>query len=339
MDYPALLGSWLESLFKGTPYICTPLAGDASFRRYWRVRIGAETFVVMEAPPPETTVPFIEIAGLLAKAGLSVPRVLEQNTTLGFLLLSDLGDNVYLPALKFNREHNAIAIEHLYQNALTALVKIHSCKPLGLSFSFNTFDIPFMVEQLALFETWYLKKHLGLGPEIQLDRSPLEVVLQKIIQLIDKQPKVFIHRDYHSRNLMVLETDNPGILDFQDAMMGPITYDLVSLFQDCYIQWPREKVLQWVLSFKAQLIQATLLSPMISDTQFIQWFDWTGLQRHLKNLGIFSRLHHRDGKSGYLGDIPLLLDYIKTTCDLYAELKPLADFFIVISEQSKICAL
>lgn len=335
MDYPALLGSWLESLFKGTSFSCTPLAGDASFRRYWRVRIGDQTFVVMEAPPPETTVPFIEIAGLLSKEGLSVPKILEQDTSLGFLLLSDLGDNVYLPALKFNRENNAIAIERLYQNALRALLKIHSCKPQGLSFNFKTFDAPFMVEQLALFETWYLKKHL----EITFDLGCLEGILQKLTYFIDEQPKVFIHRDYHSRNLMVLETGNPGILDFQDAMMGPITYDLVSLFQDCYIQWPRERVLQWVLSFKEQLVEVALLSPMVSDTQFIQWFDWTGLQRHLKNLGIFARLHHRDGKSGYLGDIPLVLHYINATCELYSELKPLAVFLKELSEQPKLCAL
>ncbi len=335
MDYPALLDSWLGSLFKGASYTCTPLAGDASFRRYWRVRVGIQTFVVMEAPPPETTVPFIEIAGLLANEGLSVPKVLEQNISLGFLLLSDLGDNLYLPALKYNRENNAIAIESLYQNALTALIKIHRCKPVGLSFSFNTFDIPFMIEQLALFETWYLKKHLN----IIIEQGHLDDVLYKITQLIDEQPKVFIHRDYHSRNLMILETANPGILDFQDAMMGPITYDLVSLFQDCYIQWPRERVLQWVLSFKKQLIQAALLNPSVSDRQFIQWFDWTGLQRHLKNLGIFSRLHHRDGKSGYLGDIPLVLEYIHATCELYAELTPLAAFLKNLSEHSKTCAL
>lgn len=331
-----LLESWLAHFFKGVPYTCVPLAGDASFRRYWRVITESHSYVVMDAPPPESTLSFIEIGALLASQGLSVPVILASDSALGFLLLSDFGDELYLGVLQTSKK--PCMIETLYQDALSALVKIHACQPVGLSVPIPVFDVVFMRAQLVLFSTWYLQKHL----DTQQEDNPilgawkrLEPLIDNLLQVIASQPKVFIHRDYHSRNLMVVENGNPGILDFQDAVMGPITYDVVSLFQDCYITWPRAQVVNWVLDFKQKLITAELLSQHISDTQFIQWFDWTGVQRHLKNLGIFARLYHRDGKSQYLSDMPMILKYLSETCHQYATLMPLWDFFEGIQVELK----
>lgn len=325
------LVSWLDRYFKETNYSCKPLAGDASFRRYWRVQTNVASYVVMDAPPPETTKPFIEIAQLFKNQGLTVPDIIAGDIEQGFLLLSDFGDDLYLQVLK-NTSKIALSCDRLYQEALSALLKIHRCQPVGLTDALSDFDQPFMYRQLEIFKTWYLEKHLGSQNILSVDQlfstwETLESIIQHMIHTILSQPKVLMHRDYHSRNLMVLENDTPGILDFQDAMIGPITYDLVSLLQDCYIAWPRKKVLEWALNFKKMLIDATLLSPHVQDKQFIQWLDWTGLQRHLKNLGVFSRLHYRDGKSRYLSDIPMLLKYIAETCHRYIELKPLWDFF------------
>ena len=322
MSRSALLESWLASVFKDVPYTCTPLAGDASLRRYWRVMTSTSSYVVMDAPPPETTQPFIEIGALLASQGLSVPTVLASDPALGFLLLSDFGDQVYLSALQ-----SVSLAEPLYQDALSALVKIHSVKPESISRFLPVFDTGFMHTQLTLFSTWYLKKHLQKDEQAIEDWKQLGPLMDDLLSVIASQPMVFIHRDYHSRNLMVLEHKNPGVLDFQDAMMGPITYDVVSLFQDCYISWPREQIVYWVLDFKKKLINATLLNPHVLDAQFIQWFDWTGVQRHLKNLGIFARLYHRDGKAQYLSDMPMILKYISETCHQYPVLMPLWHFF------------
>lgn len=331
-----LLVSWLLDIFKENNFTCEALAGDASFRRYWRIRIVGfnQSYVVMDAPPPETTKTFIDIAHVFAHQGLSVPSILDSNLEQGFLLLSDLGDDLYLQAL-----HDASRVDVLYQDAMNALLNIHACDTTGLSYQIPFFDMVFMEGQLGIFKTWYLEKHLGLKNAVDVWEKTLQPLMKHILETIIAQPIVLIHRDYHSRNLMVIEHNTPGILDFQDAMMGPITYDLVSLFQDCYISWPIEQVMQWVLGFKHKLIEAKLLHPNVQDAQFIQWFEWTGLQRHLKNLGIFSRLHYRDGKSGYLSDIPRVLNYISQTCQRYTELIPIWRFFEEMIDTPKLISL
>ncbi len=321
-----LLEKWLNRVLEGRSYRYVPLAGDASFRRYFRVFVESsngfndqvsQQYVAMDAPPPENIHPFIEIAGLLSSLGLSVPRILHQEQDLGFLLLSDLGDRLYL------HELNEGSAESLYRDALSSLIRIQSCQA-----TLPKFNRVFMWDQLQIFQTWYLEKHLGLGiKEIENNLAQLKPLLSEVIQTIEGQPYVVIHRDYHSRNLMILDSANPGIIDFQDAMLGPVTYDLVSLFQDCYISWDRAQVQKWVLDFQMQARAAGILKSDISHEQFLQWFDWTGLHRHLKNLGIFTRLYHRDGKPGYLKDIPIPLKYIKETCGRYPRLTPLWTFF------------
>lgn len=318
-----VLEKWLGQVL-GTPaFIRRPLAGDASFRRYDRIAVAEKSYVLMDAPPPEIPGVFAEIAALLEKQGLSVPRVLHQDLGHGFLVLSDLGDRLYLNELN---EHTA---DRLYQDAFDALLEIQArvVAPCG----FSAFDRAFLKRQLNIFEEWYLEKHkaLPISEEIQALLTP---IYEHLFQVIECQPQVFVHRDYHSRNLMILEEGSPGILDFQDAMIGPITYDLVSLLQDCYISWPRERVVDWVESVRVESKHLGLLKQSTTAAEFLQWFDWTGLQRHLKNLGIFARLYYRDQKSGYLKDIPQLLHYITETCDRYVELKPLQQFLETLPE-------
>ena len=294
-----------------------PASADASFRRYFRIESKNPTYptlIVMDAPPQhEPLDAFIEIDLLLFEAGLHVPQILEKNIEDGFLLLSDLGHKTYLEALN-NESANA-----LYRDAIHALVQMQlASKPNALP----NYDQALLQRELDLFPEWYLKQHL------QVELSPIQTAqMQQAFALIIEnnlgQEKVFVHRDFHSRNLMVTAQNNPGILDFQDAVYGPITYDAASLWRDAYIAWPEEKVIDWVIQFWEEGRKSGL--PMPSDFgHFYRDFEWMGLQRHLKVLGIFARLFHRDGKDGYLKDIPLVLDYAIATANRYIELKPLA---------------
>jgi aminoglycoside/choline kinase family phosphotransferase len=268
----------------------------------------------MDAPPQhEPLDAFIKLDFLLSEAGLNVPKILEQNTAEGFLLLGDLGNKTYLSELSDKTAN------YLYQGAIEALVKMQlASKPDVLP----NYDQALLQRELDLFPEWYLNKHLGMKLT-----EPQQEQLEKIFELILEnnlaQAKVYVHRDYHSRNLMVTEENNPGVLDFQDAVYGPITYDAASLWRDAYIAWPEEKVIDWVIKFWEEGRKAGL--PMPDDFgQFYRDFEWMGLQRHLKVLGIFARLFHRDGKDGYLKDIPLVLEYAIATANRYIELKPLA---------------
>ena len=294
-----------------------PASADASFRRYFRIESKNPTYptlIVMDAPPQhEPLDAFIEIDLLLFEAGLHVPQILEKNIEDGFLLLSDLGHKTYLEALN-NESANA-----LYRDAIHALVQMQlASKPNALP----NYDQALLQRELDLFPEWYLKQHL------QVELSPIQTAqMQQAFALIIEnnlgQEKVFVHRDFHSRNLTVTDQNNPGILDFQDAVYGPITYDAASLWRDAYIAWPEEKVIDWVIQFWEEGRKSGL--PMPSDFgHFYRDFEWMGLQRHLKVLGIFARLFHRDGKDGYLKDIPLVLDYAIATANRYIELKPLA---------------
>ncbi|OIM97575.1 MULTISPECIES: aminoglycoside phosphotransferase family protein [unclassified Polynucleobacter] len=294
-----------------------PASADASFRRYFRIESKNPDFgtlIIMDAPPQhEPLDAFIQVDFLLSEAGLNVPKILEKNTAKGFLLLNDLGNKTYLAEL------NDETANHLYQDATHALIKMQlASKPNVLP----NYDEALLQRELDLFPEWYLRKHL----EIELTDVQQAQMTQSFKLIIENnlaQAKVYVHRDYHSRNLMVTEKNNPGVLDFQDAVYGPITYDAASLWRDAYIAWPEERVIDWVIKFWEQGRKTGL--PMPDDFgQFYRDFEWMGLQRHLKVLGIFARLFHRDGKNGYLKDIPLVLKYAIATANRYIELKPLA---------------
>jgi aminoglycoside/choline kinase family phosphotransferase len=256
---------------------------------------------------------FIQVDSLLSEASLNVPKILEKNTQDGFLLLNDLGNITYLSAL------NNKTADALYQSATHALIQMQQAsKPNVLP----NYDAALLQRELDLFPDWYLKKHLGIELS-DLQQTQLKKCFELIIENNLGQAKVYVHRDYHSRNLMVTEKNNPGVLDFQDAVYGPITYDAASLWRDAYISWPEERVIDWVIKFWEQGKKVGL--PMPDDFgAFYRDFEWMSLQRHLKVLGIFARLFHRDGKDGYLKDIPLVLQYAIATANRYIELKPLA---------------
>lgn len=291
-----------------------PASSDASFRRYFRLEdAGGESYIAMDAPPPQEDVrPFIHVADLFGKTGVSVPQVLAQDAEQGFLLLTDLGTTTYLHQLNNDTAHK------LYLDAIDALVMLQAqSRPDVLP----EYDRALLLRELMLFPEWYAGKHLGavLSDE---QKNVLDKVFETLLANNLAQPQVYVHRDYHSRNLMVLPQGNPGILDFQDAVYGPITYDLVSLLRDAYIQWDEEQVLDWAIRYWERAKRAGL--PVNSDIDaFYRDFEFMGLQRHLKVLGIFARLYHRDGKSAYLNDIPLVLDYTRKVAQRYKVTAPL----------------
>jgi len=289
-------------------------SGDASFRRYFRIDHDSESLIIMDAPPEkEDCVPFINIANALAEVGINVPRVLQQNLEQGYLLLSDLGTVQYLEQL------NSETVDRLYSDAFDVLLLMHTASDNHAHLS--PYDQALLIREMELMREWYVEKNLNVDL-IDKQHAVLDETFELLAQSALAQPQVLVHRDYHSRNLMVVEKDNPGVLDFQDAVIGAITYDLVSLLKDCYIKWPREQVLDWVRGYHQRLLKHGAIDD-VSDAQFIKWFDLMGVQRHLKVLGIFSRLNIRDGKSGYLKDIPLTLAYVVEVCGLYDELEPL----------------
>ena len=314
------LRNWLKALEARWQLDLDSLAlasADASFRRYFRIGYKNPNFgtlIVMDAPPQhEPLDAFIKVDLLLSEAGLNVPKILEQNLAEGFLLLNDLGTKTYLAEL------NNETADHLYKDATHALVRMQlASKPDVLP----NYDEALLQRELDLLPEWYLGKHLNIALNKQQEEQ-LKKSFEFIIENNLAQAKVYVHRDYHSRNLMVTEQNNPGVIDFQDAVYGPITYDASSLWRDAYIAWPEERVIDWVIKFWEEGRQAGL--PMPNDFgQFYRDFEWMGLQRHLKVLGIFARLFHRDGKDGYLKDIPLVLEYAIATTNRYIELKPLA---------------
>ncbi|MCX7203641.1 MAG: phosphotransferase [Burkholderiales bacterium] len=295
-----------------------PASSDASFRRYFRVDAAASTggsLIVMDAPPPmEDCAPFVHAAGVFARSRISVPRIVATDLTQGLLLLEDFGSVTYLEQLDAQRA------PALYQDALRALVMLQLDSRDN---SFAPYDHARLLAELELFAQWYVARHLGvtLSPS---ERQMLDDTFEQIVQCALAQPRVHVHRDYHSRNLMVLpDARNPGVLDFQDALYGPITYDLVSLLRDAYIRWEEEQVLDWAIRYWELARKAHL--PVPSDFgAFYRDFEWMGLQRHLKVLGIFARLYHRDGKDRYLADLPLVLRYVREVAGRYVALKPLA---------------
>ncbi len=308
------LRQWLFECFSGRSFELAPASADASFRRYFRIFEGTNTWIAMDAPPPQEDVrPFVKIAQALQAAGLNVPLIHAQDTARGFLLLSDLGSTHYLAAL-----NAGVAASSLYPAAAAALLKMQTSS--NLLVGLQRYDAEVFAREVALFPEWFVARHLQLPLNEALGEL-LKRVLHRVDLAVGQQPYVFVHRDYHCRNLMVCGEATPGILDFQDAIEGPLTYDLVSLYKDCYWRWPRSQVTAWVEDYRRRAAATGLA---VSDTaSFLHSFDLMGLQRHLKVLGIFARLWYRDGKKNYLNDLPMVLDYVLEVARLYPELSDL----------------
>ena len=306
-----------------SPESLRPASSDASFRRYFRCdgqfRDQDQSLILMDAPPDkESMTPFIAVADLMAEAGLSVPRIILTEPSLGFLLCTDLGQTTYLSALE-SADQDLTMSDPLYRSAWRSLVKLQQFRPAA---PLPAYDAAKLTQEMRLFDEWYLGRHRNT----HLSASEHETLLgiyQRIVDQCLSEPTVIVHRDYHSRNLMVLDRDGPGILDFQDAVIGPMSYDLVSLLRDAYIEWPEEVQIDWAVRYWEDARRATL--PIAADfSDFWRSFEWMGLQRHLKVLGIFARLSHRDGKDGYLKDIPLVTRYAISVARRYQGLGPLA---------------
>ena len=309
-----LLREWLRTQLGREDFSLESASSDASFRHYLRVRsAGEQSLVVMDAPPEhEDCRPFMRVAALFAEAGVHVPEIVAHDLQQGFLLLSDLGTTTYLAALDDR------SAEGLYRDALQALVAIQRASRSG---ELPEYDRTLLERELRLFPEWYVARQLGIELT-EAERGVLETAFERILAENLSQSKVYVHRDFHSRNLMVTEP-NPGVLDFQDAIYGPITYDLVSLLRDAYIEWPEERQIDWCIRYWEQARRAAL--PVHADFgDFYRSFEWMGAQRQIKVLGIFARLAKRDGKEGYLADQPLVMRYLKRACRRYAELVPLA---------------
>ena len=312
-----LISAWIASTLGTRLLAIAPASADASFRRYFRITPrtpwhGHATLIAMDAPPPrEDCRPYLRIAELLASAGLHAPEVLAADLERGFLLLTDLGTRTYLDGI------DAASAPRLYSDAIDALIRWQAATREG---TLPPYDEALLTRELALFPEWYVKKHLGhaLAPA---QTETLALAFRLIVDNNLAQPRVYVHRDYHSRNLMVSDP-NPGVLDFQDAVVGPITYDLVSLLRDAYVAWDEATQIDWAVRYWERARAAGL--PVDADFgAFWRDFEWMGVQRQLKVLGIFARLYHRDGKAAYLGDMPRVMAYLRGACGRYRALGPL----------------
>ena len=317
MERRKQIQAWLDDLFPGRSFTLAPASADASFRRYFRAtQDDGTTRIVMDAPPAkEDCRPWLLVQELFQNAGAHVPEVLAKDLERGFLLLSDLGNATYLQAVNPN---NAVS---LYADAIASLIRIQAAsRPAVLP----DYDRALLRRELDLFPEWYLASHHRL--ELSgTEKASLETVFERILAVNLAEPRVFVHRDYHSRNLMHIGAAgerNPGIIDFQDAVYGPISYDMVSLLKDAYIEWDEDLALDWLVRYWEQARKAGL--PVAADFgEFFRDYEWMGVQRHVKVLGIFARLYHRDGKDGYLKDLPLVARYLRKACERYGELSPL----------------
>ena len=311
------LEQWLDLSCHLPPHEIAPASVDASFRRYFRITLpNGSTLIAMDAPPgKEDCRPFVAVAERMAAAGLHVPRILEQDLENGFLLLEDLGCLPYLAALSPD------SVGQLYGDAMGKLLQLQSAAPTD---DLPRYDRAMLLREMELFPDWLLREHLHLSLS-DLDRRMLEHSFARLVDSALAQPVVCVHRDFHSRNLMVVRDNNPGVIDFQDAVAGPITYDLASLLRDCYISWPTSRVDAWVHEYHRLATDIGLIRG-VDRSVFLAWFDLMGVQRHLKASGIFARLNHRDGKPGYLADIPRTLGYIVDVGQRRSTLRPLSEF-------------
>jgi aminoglycoside/choline kinase family phosphotransferase len=291
-------------------------SADASFRRYFRIYHKNETMIAMDAPPEkEDSRPFIDVTQRLLNVGVHAPNILKHSLEHGFMVLSDLGSTPYLDRL------NEKTADALYADAITALITMQQANTEGLP----VYNAALLQQEMQLMPDWFLTTHL----QFALTEQQQDIIHQTFADLtraIAEQPCVFVHRDYHSRNLMLVDTNNPAIIDYQDAVLGAITYDLVSLLRDCYIAWPDNKVEQWALAYRNQAVDAGVMAS-VNDQTFMRWFDLMGLQRHLKVLGIFARLYHRDGKENYLNDLPQTLEYVMHVAKKHPETQALFQLF------------
>jgi hypothetical protein len=319
----ALIHDWLSRELGMKPERVEPASADASFRRYFRAFCNRATYIVMDAPPGKEDVrPYLMVTRLLESLGAHVPHVHQADTARGLLLMEDLGGTHYLSRLNAGEDP-----ERLYGDALRVLADVQ-VRGRDAAAELLPYDREPLARELGLMPEWLLGRHL----KIEVSASESQMIARTFEFLIGEalaQPTVFVHRDFHSRNLMVVEDRNPGVIDFQDALRGPVGYDLVSLLKDCYIAWPRERVVSWVSGYRALLRSKGDAGAWLSgadDTEFLRWFDLIGVQRHVKVLGIFARLWYRDGKSGYLRDLPQTLEYVRDTCTRYRELAELSEF-------------
>ncbi|MDE0789109.1 MAG: phosphotransferase [Woeseiaceae bacterium] len=293
-----------------------PVSDDASFRRYFRLRKGGKSFIAMDAPPQENCWSFVRVAGYLEAMQLNTPRVIEADIENGFLLLADLGSEQYINTLKTDPDK----ADSLYSDAMDALLLMQRRGNVYQD-SLPPYDSELLRLELSLFRDWLCDTHLNLKFS-DSDEKSWQACCDLLVDNALRQMQVFVHRDYHSRNLMVMRDNNPGILDFQDAVEGPFTYDLVSLLKDCYIHWPADQIRQWALYFYEHLGEAA--RKQVDEQQFFTYFELMGAQRHLKAAGIFCRLNHRDGKPAYLGDVLATLNYVVEIAPYYPELEFLA---------------
>lgn len=306
------LKDWLRNEVRIGRFDIAPASADASFRRYFRVTYDGKSAIAMDAPPDkEDNAKYIRLAQLLQRIGVHVPEIITADLAQGFLLITDLGNTQYLGEL------NDGSVERLYGDALRTLLTLQTTTLDDIRV-LPPYDDALLTRELGIFDEWYLGKHRGIVLS-DAQRAVLHAAYDALKRSALEQPRVCVHRDFHSRNLMVTPQRNPGVLDFQDAVYGPITYDLVSLLRDCYIAWPRAQVERWAQQHRAQLQNANIV--VGDEQQFQRWFDLMGTQRHLKAIGIFARLNHRDGKPGYLKDIPRTLSYVMDVASRYSELR------------------
>ena len=326
-----LVANWVRAVLGSNRFTLAPASADASFRRYFRIAPdapwrGHPTLIAMDAPPPmENCGPYMQVAKLLAGAGVHAPEVLAEDPARGFLLLTDLGSRTYLSAL------DASSAPALYSDAIDALIRWQAATQADALP--RSYDDALLGQELALFPDWYVARHLGRRLSPAQERT-LSDAFRLIIGHNLGEPRVYVHRDYHSRNLMVSEP-NPGVLDFQDAVLGPITYDLVSLLRDAYVAWDDERQIDWAVRYWERARNRGL--PVRRDfAEFWRDFEWMGVQRQLKVLGIFARLYYRDGKAAYLGDMPRVLAYLRGACARYGALAPLASLIDELEDRAPI---
>jgi aminoglycoside/choline kinase family phosphotransferase len=307
------LQDWLRATLETSDFILKPASEDASFRYYYRLAVDKQTFIVMDAPPDqEDCKPFVSVSNILHASNVNVPIIHNMDLKQGFLLLSDFGDDHYL-----NKLSNLTA-NTLYTDAIQAILSMQLSSDAK---ELNKYDEALLRREMSLFTDWLLDKHLRIVLDTE-QTNAIDALFDLLVTNALEQPQVFVHRDFHSRNLMLTRENNPGVIDFQDAVEGPITYDLVSLLKDCYIKWTTKEVNGWVNFYLNELAMHESKLDIDRD-QFQRWFDLMGVQRHLKASGIFARLSHRDGKHGFLKDVPRTLSYIVDLRSTYKELSPL----------------
>ncbi len=313
-DRAALRLAWTRQALSDPALELQVASADASFRSYWRTCSGGHSWIIMDAPPGrEDITPWLEIGQRLATAGLHVPAVRAADVAQGFVLMEDLGERLYLSALDTD------SADDLYAPAIEAILAMQARVPAtGLP----AFDEPWMMTELELMPEWFLRRHLGMVLECE-DWDPVESAFRAILNAAHAQPQRFMHRDFHSRNLLVLEDATPGVIDFQGAMRGPLAYDLASLLRDCYIAWPQDRVAAWCEAYRRSAVELGLTDAG-TDT-FARWFDMAGLQRHIKVLGLFCRLAYRDGKPGYLADLPLVWRYVREVGSRHEAVRPMVE--------------